>query len=80
MKTHLRAYADSEGPDQPARCPLIESLGTVEQYSKFSDQTIAIRWPMWISAVYIYPKTLFFLISRLMCTNQQSHNIETTLF
>ena len=69
-KTCLRAFADSEGPDQTARmhprsliCAFVvhkESLGTTEHnYSKTPDQTIYVRWLILIFSVCIYPEVTF---------------------
>ena len=71
MKTGLRAYADSEGPDQPAHpSSLIRAftvrlqnhriLKNISIYYKGPYQVVLLRWLTWIFIVPICPEYIFF--------------------
>ena len=70
VKTCLRAYADSEGPDQTAHPrSLIRTftvrlynrwvLYNIARYSKIPDQTVYLHWLIWILTVCIYHEDTF---------------------
>ena len=82
MRKRLWAYADSEGPDQPAhsrrliRTFTVRLLKIITKYSKVLDQTIYLYWLIWISTVCIYSENTFSHVAAPIIRKKQQFSRE----